>query len=473
MAMSKILSTAFWMLNTCVVFGQKMTIQFDNTPISVAISKAKLKYNKDFAYSLTFDDGTDDAVTTILPVFKGGKVVGNNTTYTPLTYTDGCGNAIAFRGGIAWNTANLAGIDIHVGNAPGMLTWSQLDSLYGFGWDVFNHTYSHKALATNVMREQDYNDEISKNSLAVRQRTKSKIEMPIFIPPSSDTNYHKKAFQTGHRLVFDQQGSFVGYKGLQVDDNISLGSLVIHRQGMEESIHELHRLEATADKSVSGKHFWYNEFTHRMDDFQGGGYHFNLFQNYMQRVANRYGKNGSDRMWMAPLQEVYEYLVMRQTTNYALQVSQKNIIVDFDLKNIPTWLRRKVVTLVVHSTVDFSKVTVPAGVTVTFKGNGVTKLINLDFSNWKSSTPVDDTATTNKLKNISIYPNPVKDALSLEVTSGDWDVRIFNEMGQLVAEKVHFRAGQPLNVAFLNQGIYFMLMQQGDKSYRSRFVKVE
>jgi hypothetical protein len=178
-------------------------------------------------------------------------------------------------------------------------------------------------------------------------------------------------------------------------------------------------------------------------------------------------------MWMAPLQEVYEYLVMRQTANYALQVSQKNIILDFDLKNIPTWMRRKMVTLVVHSTVNFSKVTVPAGVTVTFKGNGANKLINLDFTKWKPSTPVDDIATTNKLKNISVHPNPVKEALSLEVASGDWDIRIFNEMGQLVAEKTQFRTGQPLNVAFLNQGIYFMLMQQGDKSYRSRFVKVE
>jgi hypothetical protein len=465
--MSKILTLALIALSSCVALAQKVTIKFDGIPTSTSVSKAKLKYNKDFAYSLTFDDATDDAITTILPIFRGGKVAGNNTTYAPLTYTDGCGNAVPFKSGLGWNTANLAGIDIHIGNAPGILTWKQLDTLYDFGWDVFNHTYSHKALATNQMSPQDYIDEIAKNNTAVRQRTKAKIEMPIFIPPSSDTNYHPKVFQAGHKLVFDQQGSFTGYKGLQVDADISRNSLVIHRQGLEESVNEYHRLEATADKSINGKHFWYNEFTHRIDDFQWGGYRFNLFKNYMQRIANTYGKTGSDRMWMAPLQEVYEYLIMRQLADYALQVSGRDMIINFDLNRIPSWMRRKTVTLVVNSNVNFSNVEVPAGVIVTFKGQGATKLINLDFTNWKKGTPVEDIS----VPLVQVKPNPVVDNLELGLEEGTWDVQVFNEMGQLVLEKYDFKAKARLNVSFLNQGMYFMLMRRGDEAHRTKFVK--
>ncbi|MEN9610864.1 MAG: hypothetical protein RLZZ628_1678 [Bacteroidota bacterium] len=455
-------------LSSSTVVAQKVTIKFDAPPSSISVSKAPLKFNKDFAYSLTFDDATDDAITTVLPMFRGGKVAGDNAIYPPLTYTDGCGNALPFKSGLAWNTANLADIDIHQDNAPGILTWKQLDTLYDLGWDVFNHTYSHKAATTNPMTAQVYTDEIVKNNTAVRTHTKAKIEMPIFIPPSSDTLYHPKAFQAGHRLVFDQQGQFVGYKGLQVDDNISTGPLVVHRQGWEESVNEYHRLEATADKSSDKIHFWYNEFTHRIDDLQWGGYRFNLFKSYMQRIEQAYGKSGSDRMWMAPLQEVYEYLIMRQAVDFSLQPSSKEIVLNFNLNAVPTWMRRKTLTLIVHSSMTFSQVEVPAGVLATFNGQGATKIVNLDFTNWQKGTAVEDISTSLG----AVKPNPVANELRLDLENGLWNVSIFNEMGQMVLEKAGFQSKSALNVSFLNQGMYFMLMRQGDVVHRSKFVKL-
>jgi Secretion system C-terminal sorting domain/Polysaccharide deacetylase len=466
--MNRTLVAALLVWSSSSLLAQKVTIKFDGPPMLTSVSKAPLKYNKDFAYSLTFDDATDDAITTVLPLFRGGKVAGDNTIYPPLTYTDGCGNALPFKSGLAWNTANQLDIDIHLGNVPGSLTWKQLDTLYDLGWDVFNHTYSHKAAATNPMTPKDYTDEIDKNNTAVRTRTKAKIEMPIFIPPSSDTLYHPKAFQAGHRLIFDQQGQFVGYKGLQVDDNISKNPFVVHRQGLEESVYEYHRLEATADKSSNKTHFWYNEFTHRIDDFQGGGYRFNLFKNYMKQVEQAYGKSGSDRMWMAPLQEVYEYLIMRQSVDYSFQPLSREIVLDFNLNAVPTWLRRKTLTLIVHSNVTFSQVDVPAGVLATFNGRGAVKLVNLDFTNWQKSTAVEAISTPL----IAVKPNPVVDELTLDLENGVWNVSVFNEMGQMVLEKTHFQSKSALNVSFLNQGMYYLLMRQGDVVHRSKFIKI-
>ena len=127
--------------------AQKISVFFTMTPASTpSVSKAALRYDKDFAYSYTFDDATIDAFTAALPVMRGGLVSGNGATFPGLFYTDGCGNALPFCGGIAWNTANQYGIDVHTGNVAGQLRWGQLDTLYEAGWDVMNHSYSHKSV---------------------------------------------------------------------------------------------------------------------------------------------------------------------------------------------------------------------------------------------------------------------------------------------------------------------------------------
>ena len=80
-----------------------------------SVSKAILRFNKDFAYSFTLDDATDDAFTTVFPLFKGGIIKPINLKTAGLFFTDGCGNDVPFRAGVAWNTAGQAG-DIHGGD---------------------------------------------------------------------------------------------------------------------------------------------------------------------------------------------------------------------------------------------------------------------------------------------------------------------------------------------------------------------
>jgi Secretion system C-terminal sorting domain len=58
--------------------------------------------------------------------------------------------------------------------------------------------------------------------------------------------------------------------------------------------------------------------------------------------------------------------------------------IDFDLSSVPTWLRRKTLTLVINSNADFSQINVPSGtgIVVTFRGTGNRKIVNLDFTNY-------------------------------------------------------------------------------------------
>ncbi len=456
------------------VYAQKVTIQFDAVPSPTpSVSKAILKYNKDIAYSFTLDDATVDAYTCALPVFKGGLVNGNGQTYNGLFYTDGCGNDIPFRGGIAWNTVNLAGIDVHTGNVAGLLTWKQLDTLYDFGWDVMNHSYSHRSQWNGPMSGNDYINEIEQNRVAVQNNTQKRIETPLFVVPSGDTFYNNIAYQQGLQLVFNQPGNIVGFGGLDVTADYDFDKKVVHRMLLEESLGISPTfLDRAVAKATGGIKIWYNEFTHRVDDFSPTAtFGFKDFQNHLKRAADTWGKNGSDKMWMAPLQEVYEYLIMRRYANFTTNQNGSKLDLTFDLYNIPKWLRRRTLSLVVNSTINFSNVTVPFGVKVTFKGTGNQKLINLDFTEFKTTNVFDKTTDPSVL---IVFPNPIDDFLTVELPETpklEAQLFVYDITGKVVLMNKSKEKTILLNTSILRGGYYFLFVQDGHTFYRSSFVK--
>jgi Secretion system C-terminal sorting domain/Polysaccharide deacetylase len=461
-----------WLLGT-TLYAQTITIQFDATPSTPpSVSKAFLKYNKDFAYSYTLDDATDDAITTALPLVSGGFIAKANETFPPLMYTDGCGNDIPFRLGIAWNTANLLGIDVHTGNVAGNLTWKQLDSLYDNGWDVMNHSFSHKSRWTNAMRDSDYVNEIERNRTAVRQRTRLRIETPLFVVPAGDDVYHDFAFRAGYSAVFNQNGNVSGFLGLNVEDNsFNFGSQAIFRRTLNESLEVAYYVDSVARRSGVGNKLWYNEFSHRIDNFNASAPEsFQKFRDYMRRLQTLYGKSGSDKMWMAPMQEVYEYVMVRRTADFSQVTRGNQVDLNFNLRNLPSGLRRKTLSLVVNSNVDFSRVTVPTGVKMTFRGTGTAKLINLDFTDYTGPTDVGEAIAVSP----KLYPNPTDDLLNVELpedTGESVQLDIFDVSGKRHFSEKREGTTQQINTAILRGGIYFLNMRQGRSFYRMKFVK--
>jgi hypothetical protein len=455
--------------------AQKISIQFTTTPATApAVAKAALRFDKDFAFSYTLDDATIDAVTTAYPVLRGGVVRSISTTFPGLFYTDGCGNNLPFNAGIAWNSANQFGIDVHSGNVADQMTWGQLDTLYDAGWDVMNHSYSHKSKWLFPMNGNDYINEVEQNGIAVRNKTRRKLDMPIFVVPANDDTYHTPALNLGHKIILDQSASTIGYGGLRVDNIQNLYALKIHRTYLNELFkREVPTfIDTVALRSKNGVKMWYNEFSHRVDDFatNSGSYNFYYFKAHMETIANQYGKAGADRMWMAPPQEVYEYLVTRETATFANQLVGSRLDVTFDLRQIPTWLRRKTITLTVNSTGDFNNVTVPAGVKMTFRGTGAQKIINLDFTDFKVGTN-DLNATPSVLK---LFPNPVKNVLSVDCeTVSNEKVRatVYDISGKILMQKDFDNVKFQLSTTDLADGLYFLMVQQGKQFYRGKFVK--
>lgn len=466
------LITLFVLSNIHILSAQKITIFFDNALSSPpSVSKAPLKYNKDFAYSLTLDDATSDAFTHAMPLLRGGNLKEFDTPFLGLFYTDGCGNDVPFRAGIAWNSATINGNDTHNGDVQGIMTWRQLDSLYDYGWDVMNHSYSHKSVFTNQMSTLDYVNEVVKNQAAVREKTAKHIEMPVFVVPSGDVAYQEIALQFGSKVIFDQSGNnLIGFGGLQIDADLNLNGLRIHRQKIEESL-TLNQLDNVVGKSQNGGHYWYNEFAHRIDNFNPYGFNYYSFKNQMQKIADNWGKKGSDRVLMAPLQEIFEYLVLRQTVKMTTAISGQKMDITFDLSQVPTWLRRKTLTLVINSNNTFSRVDVPNNIKKTFKGIGNQKIINIDFSQYLNSTPTKDLTTPSVFR---VFPNPAGDFLNIELLNNlteRAELTISDVSGKVYLTGYFSIKKYQQNIQSLPKGMYILNIRQGTQTSTTKFYK--
>ena len=69
-----------------------------------------------------------------------------------------------------------------------------------------------------------------------------------------------------------------------------------------------------ADKSTNGgNHYWFSDYGHKVGNSGEPfiGITIDDFRDYMIYLEDTYGRDGSDRIWVAPVQEVYEYILVR------------------------------------------------------------------------------------------------------------------------------------------------------------------
>ena len=451
--------------------AQKISILLTSPAPDAFVSIAPLKYNKDFAYSFTLDDAYDDAFTCAYHIFNGGHVPLNDVLYSPLYFTDGCGNKVPFRGGIAWNSANILGIDVHTGNVIDRMTWKQIDTIYNSNWDVFNHSFSHKSNSTQTMLPTDYINEINLNPPTVRQNTTAKIEMPLFVVPFGDSNYVNYAYNMNYKAVFNQSGNVIGYGGLKVDDGIDF-SKPIHRQLLEESLSSLHFFDSVAVRSQKGNHYWYNEFTHRIDDINSSDFNFYTVYNYFNKIANTYGALGSgkDNLWVAPLQEVTEYLQMRKNLGFQVKTTASLVDISFDFSKVPTWFRRNTITLLLTNAANIASIDFPKNWAVTYQLKGTSKIINIDFGAFPFVTAINN---IENLSTFKIFPSVANDEIQIETLYdlSDSKFKVIDVLGRTYeVNPVKNGPLLKLDVTNFSTGFYIFIFTSKNKIYSERFV---
>jgi Bacterial Ig domain len=390
-----------------LAISQRVTVNFDAAPAGASASKATLKYNKNFAYSITFDDATRDQYTVAFPLFKGG-LMDDGINYPGLYYTDGCGHNIPFKAGLAWNSVNASNTDIHTGNIPFITTWAELDQMLAAGWDVFNHSNSHRARALDPnMTTADYLFEVQQNEINIRNNTASHLTTTQFVVPSGDSMYYTPARTSGYKATYDQLYLLAGNGGLNLNNPINVNNFYLFRENFDNSTNNQSKIDNVANLSNTGQHYWYNEFTHVLNSPAGtssGGTLFSNFKNWMQYIENTYGKNGSDKVWVASLQEVYEYAALRDAVNITSSTTGNQMVININVAALPANMRRKSLTLIINSNTSFSSVTGDGANIVSYNGTGTQKIINIDLTG-TSTTPNPPIVTLTRPASDTILPN--------------------------------------------------------------------
>ena len=262
----------------------RVVLQFSSEASAASFSKAKLKFNKDFAYSLTFDDGTADHYQDAFFLINGGHSSDLNRDFSGLKSTDGCGNDVPFRAASAWNSTNVYhyiqndGYDPHVDSSSGYVTWSQLNTLISAGWDVLNHSFAHLDAGSGV--SFDPGQQIASNTAKIFSMTGYAVT--DFVIPSGDVDYRIPAFSLGLKGVYNQAYGLPGTgDGFRVDSNIPQDQFEMYRNYVSDfgvSTVNNH-LDSLAARSSSSAHYWWQSFTHSVNDAEFGLQHIRVLAN--------------------------------------------------------------------------------------------------------------------------------------------------------------------------------------------------
>lgn len=375
-----------------------------NVPDGVQVIPAILKYDKDFAFSFTFDDAYKDAYSLGYKLLSGGQG-SDGLTYPGLFFTDGCGSRIPFRAGIAWYTANLENLDLHF-NTPGNLTYSDAVELYHSGWDFFNHSYNHESNVGNL----DFNWQISANHQAFK--TNTGIDFNYFVTPSGDAGYLEPAFLLGSLACFtSSQGAVNTGIPARVTQPVASAKPVYWRHVINSDEYTPAQLKeefsSWARSTGPGNQQWRNEFTHRVDyGHIGSSVEFPAFREYFEYIERTYGRGGLDNGWIASSAEVFDYLKVRdQVVAHLLPTGGQVMDIILDFSGVPSGLRYYDLSLLIKSPGDIVSVHTDMPETVKHANTGRGHLVNLKLTesqiNGANLTLIDNP------QEIRGYPNPV------------------------------------------------------------------
>ncbi|MBW1656778.1 polysaccharide deacetylase family protein [Flavobacterium quisquiliarum] len=365
----KALLFVFILLLQCsfnTIYSQNISFKIKlKSESKVEIKASPLKFNKHFAYSFTLDDGYRSAYLTAFPLLNGGKISnpdknewkvdqgGDGTTSKGLFYSDGFGNKIQFKLALAINGGSVRDLPENRGH----LSWSEIKEMYNAGWDILNHSFHHA-----TKHGTNYKTEVTENTASIKQNLK--FTMSHFVVPGGegDPDYHleyeKEALANGFLSVASYKGTGPVYKvnsKVDLDKMISARTFVLSSKDTL-SFKTMDRYLKTIDSIVKhSEPVWFNDFTHGT----GNGNLWNLsmrfpdFKYYMTMLANNYGEKGNDSIWMAPWQEVYEYIWLRDRIKIEYKQNKKEIEVTIILPEIPEAFRHRDISLNIETPSKF------------------------------------------------------------------------------------------------------------------------
>ncbi len=448
-----------------------INIQFDNQiDTDIQAVPAILKYDKEFAFSFTFDDGRSDAFSLGYKLMAGGHSEMDSLDYPGLFYTDGCGNLLPFRAGISWYTANSAMVDLHL-NTPSYLTYNDAKTLSNGGWDFFNHSYNHQS----GLNSSDYVWQLTENSKSFKANTG--INFNICVPPDGDTGYIAPAFALGALACITSMGAQIGNEiGADITIPVPSPNPIYWRHEINSDNYTAELLKSAIDRWVGttgqGKQKWWNEFTHRIDyKHIASSLEFPAFRSYFEYLEQKYGRLGKDNGWFAGSGEVLDYLLVRDKVIIHNEKNGSLLSVHIDFSNVPETLRHYNLSLLVKNPGHVESIRTDSPLDITYHQTSEKLLINIDFPDSYFSG-INETANET-LPADACYPNPTTGKLIMNVPVGISNPRVvISDMRSLIISEppIELRNNQiyiDLGRNKCSPGIYVISLFSGQRLIKS------
>jgi hypothetical protein len=387
---------------------KKIVFTMTSAPSTFDITKATMRYDKEFAFSFRFDDGYLDAYTTAFPFFKGGDVLfngGSVPNYAGLFYTDGCGNDVAFKAEIAINSGEVE----EVVNPSARMNWTMVNAIYNQGWGVYNHGANElvsPAFDGLTQPQIDALIAVEIDEAESEIRTKTGVRVKNFTAPSNDNNYdplttaraisgdlkivnnirapQRDALLSPFQYWYTTAGGRID--GIGADyDFIN----VTHAANLQQDATDLNFMATAIAGLSAGENVWFASGIHRCsygdaETSDGVSLRFNEMRDFFERVNSTYGKTGTDIMWFAPQNEIYEYVFASELSVLSTVIEGNTVTVTCNFADVPTSFRTHALSLLIDSDVNITSVAFEGfddgSDNIGYGGDNTTALVNASYS---------------------------------------------------------------------------------------------
>lgn len=294
-------------------------VSFVSVPTSASSAIPSLKFNKTSVINFEFDDNP----ASVYSLYKYLRTQ---------MFTDGTGKEVSFRSAIAVNSrGNYNNGDLWE-NYQGNLSKTEAADIISGGWTLENHGYYHSVMNTkdNFGYGKPVAENISENTKAVFDKTGFK--MRTLVVPSNDQGYLSPAFQQGI-IATTSTNHFEGFQsfpmyGDYVDVNTLPKSALHFRRDFNDKwdaagINAIKaKITTLFNKSNGKERMLYRLGTHAPD--------LEAFKS----LASHIKSNSNDQCWITTMQEMVEYLQLKQQIVKKETMSDGKLMITLDISKV-------------------------------------------------------------------------------------------------------------------------------------------
>ncbi len=348
-----------------------VTVTFASAPTAPTSNLAELKYNKYATFQFEGDDLWLNASYDAYIYMQGGTTTTGTTYPNGHTFTDGAGNNVKWRGGVAINTKNNFNNSELWGSAN-RYTAAQLAMLVQNDWTLSNHGYYHDIAKTNVNYPPDSPTfsqagwDLAKNDSIIYARM-SALGVPFrnrtVITPAAWDGFARAADSLNYLVststgVRDNYFGYPQYLGLNVNTN---GANFLNEETLPTTTTKFGRNNGFVhllrlfqdDYSTANVNTIIAQLTDMLDKASPTkhlttrlGTHGTQWPNIVP-IFDYIDQNGNDRVWVTSLHEWAEYREVKRLVQKTQTVSGNTLTIKLAMGQIPSENRFRDMSLLI------------------------------------------------------------------------------------------------------------------------------